>query len=102
MTLRTYLERQREWSLRIFGAGRRTIGITRHIEKELLEIQEQPDDLTEWIDVMILAFDGYWRHGGQVADLMARLVEKQDINFARRWPPQEPEDVPTEHLREAL
>lgn len=54
-------ERAMEWSEKTFGPGMRTEGITAHIRKELLEIEEDPNSLEEWIDVMILAFDGAWR-----------------------------------------
>lgn len=99
-SLAGYLIRQEAWSRRTFGEGKRTIGITKHIEKELAEIREAPDDLTEWIDVMILALDGYWRHGGKPHELMAALTAKQDRNFRRAWPPPQPEDQATEHLHE--
>ena len=94
-----YIERQAEWSHRTFGPGLRTTGILNHIRKELLEIASDPSDLEEWIDVMILALDGYWRHGGHPLELMRRLQEKQNKNFARQWPPPQPEDVAVEHIK---
>ncbi len=99
MRLAEYLERQRAWSLRTFGPGRRTVGITAHITKELAEIRAAPDDLSEWIDVIILALDGYWRHGGDPAHVFEALVNKQTVNMGRRWPAPQPEDQPTEHLK---
>lgn len=98
MTLEEYLEQQKEWSDRTFGHGLRTVGITRHIEKELAEIRARPHDLSEWADVIILALDGYWRHGGKPADIMEHLAAKQDQNFAREWQAQ-CDDEPTEHVR---
>lgn len=96
----TYLRRQQLWSLRTFGEGQRTKGIVKHIEKELVEIRQQPHDLIEWIDVVILALDGYWRHGGQPEAIMDYLQAKQNVNFARAW--QAPRDgEPTEHDRTA-
>ena len=95
-----YNERQRQWSRKTFGDGKRTRGIITHIRKELEEIVDQPNDLEEWIDVAILALDGYWRHGGEPAQLMAHLQAKQNKNFARRWPAPEPEDEPVEHVRD--
>lgn len=97
--LESYLIRQWDWSRRTFGPGKRTLGIVQHIQKELLEIVDQPDDLSEWIDVMILAMDGYWRHGGSPETLMADLLAKQQKNFARKWPPPQSEDLATEHIR---
>jgi hypothetical protein len=95
-----YLTRQWEWSKRTFGPGKRTKGILRHIEKELLEIEAKPDDLTEWADVVILAMDGFWRHGGKPEDLMRVLQAKQEKNFARVWPTPTSEDEATEHVRD--
>lgn len=90
---------QKRWSLRTFGPGKRTLGITRHIEKELMEIRANPDDLEEWVDVILLAIDGYWRAGGE--DLVLDLYTKQYKNFNRSYPPVGvPEDQPIEHLRE--
>lgn len=92
------LRQQEEWSQRTFGPGQRTIGITKHIAKELAEIQNDPEDLSEWIDVIILALDGYWRHGGTADTIERDLVTKQQKNFTRRYPRTE-EDEPSEHDR---
>lgn len=84
-TLETYYARQIEWSKNTFGPALRTKGIIDHIKKELKEIEADPRDLSEWIDVVILAMDGFWRHGGFVADLLPRLLAKQKKNMARTW-----------------
>lgn len=99
MTLAEYLERQQVWSEQTFGPGQRTGGITKHIEKEINEVRENPRDLTEWIDVMILAMDGYWRHGGTPDTIMRDLIAKQAENFSRRYLPPTSEDEPSEHIR---
>lgn len=98
-SLAWYLIRQRGFSERTFGAGLRTKGICAHIRKELTEIEAEPADLDEWIDVIILAIDGFWRAGGQPNELFERLRAKQTINFARKWPAPLPEDQPVEHIR---
>ena len=84
--LEGYLSRHLAWSLATFGPGRQTEGILEHIEKELDEIRAMPGDLVEWVDVMILAMDGYLRHGGQPSSLLADLEAKQRVNAARLWP----------------
>ncbi len=94
-----FVERHRRWSFRTFGSGRQTIGLTRHIEKELGEIRANPDDLSEWVDIMILALDGYLRHGGTVENLLRDMHSKQEENFARRWLPATDESTPIEHDR---
>jgi hypothetical protein len=97
----SYIFRQREWSERTFGEGRRTLGVTRHIERELAEIRADPSDLMEWVDVVILAMDGAWRAGYTPTQIMEAMEEKQATNFAREWPAPGPEDEPTEHVRAA-
>jgi dATP/dGTP diphosphohydrolase len=81
-----HLMRQREFSERTFGPGERTAGVLDHIRKELTEIEAKPDDLSEWIDVIILACDGAWRAGFTPAQIAEALVAKQAKNEARTWP----------------
>lgn len=81
-----HLYRQREFSARTFGPGQRTSGVVDHIRKELVEIEAEPTDLSEWIDVVLLALDGAWRHGGTPESIAATLAAKQAKNEARIWP----------------
>lgn len=85
-TLETYFARQIEWSRETFGPALRTRGVLDHITKELREINADPHDLSEWVDVIILAMDGFWRHGGKASDLFGALLAKQHKNMARTWP----------------
>ena len=96
--LQKWLQKHIEWSRSTFGEGRRTEGLCKHIAKELDEIRAKPTDLMEWIDVIILAFDGAWRAGYTAPQIVLALISKQAINFQRKWVPQS-EDEPTEHLR---
>lgn len=82
----SHLARQRAFSEKTFGPGLCTEGVVDHIRKELNEILEKPTDLSEWIDVVILALDGAWRHGGTPELILATLVAKQTKNEARQWP----------------
>lgn len=82
----THLHRQRAWSAWTFGPGMNTHGIIDHIEKELVEIEEAPTDVTEWIDVIILALDGAMRAGHSPEDVIGALVAKQTKNESRKWP----------------
>lgn len=81
-----HLVRQREFSERTFGPGMRTAGVVDHIRKELIEIEAKPTDLDEWVDVILLAFDGAWRTGADPVDIVAALVGKQMRNERRTWP----------------
>lgn len=86
MNLIKYIERQIEWSEKTFGPGDRTEGVIDHIKKELKEIQEDPTDVEEWVDVIILALDGAWRSGHMPWQITAKLLEKQGKNKQRKWP----------------
>jgi hypothetical protein len=81
-----HLERQRAWSTKTFGPGSRLLGVLDHIRKELAEIEAAPHDLGEWVDVIILAFDGAWRAGWEPNDILAAISAKQARNEARTWP----------------
>jgi hypothetical protein len=96
-----HLERQRQWSAKTFGPGKRTKGIIDHIRKELLEIEADPNDITEWIDVIILAMDGAWRAGASPEEISIQLTLKQIKNENRNWPDWRTmsEDVAIEHER---
>ena len=97
--LASYIARQKEWSGRTFGPGRRTVGLCKHIAKELKEIEAEPLDVVEWIDVVILALDGAWRAGHSPEVIVEALQAKQDLNFCRTWPGPPPEDQPSFHVK---
>lgn len=100
--LATHLRRQRSWSDQTFGPGARSAGVIDHIRKELREIEDNPTDLEEWIDVIILAFDGATRAGHSPEDVIAALVAKQEKNEARQWPDwrTQPVDQAITHVKE--
>ena len=81
-----HLHRQSKWSEQTFGPGDRTQGVIDHIRKELIEIEADPSDISEWIDVVILALDGAWRSGATPEQIVAALVAKQTKNESRKWP----------------
>lgn len=80
-----HLRRQAAWSEQTFGPGPRTAGVCDHIRKELAEIEADPTDVREWIDVVILALDGAWRCGATPEEIVAALAAKQARNEARVW-----------------
>jgi len=96
-----HLQRQRAWSARTFGPGRRTGGVLAHIRKELQEIEDDPGNVTEWVDVVILALDGAWRAGWEPQQIIDALKVKQAVNEARTWPDWRTlgQDEPSEHIR---
>lgn len=56
------------------------------VRKELREIEQNPTDLEEWIDVMLLACDGAWRAGYEPKEMAAALAAKLAKNESRTWP----------------
>ncbi len=96
-----HLKRQRAFSERTFGPGPRTAGVLDHIRKELLEIESDPGDLTEWIDLALLALDGAWRSGHEPEVIAKALLAKQARNETRSWPDwrTQPADRAIEHDR---
>lgn len=94
-----WIEKHREWSKETFGEGPHTEGLCRHIEKELDEIRENPKEIMEWIDVIILALDGAWRAGHTPQEIVAALENKRRINEARKWQ-KKVKGQPAEHVRE--
>jgi len=99
-----YLEHQRKWSEKTFGPGNRTKGVIDHIRKELLEIEENPLDIEEWADVIILAFDGAWRAGWEPQEIIYAIEAKQAKNETRKWPDWRTmtEEVAIEHIKEVI
>lgn len=97
----TMLHTQRDWSEATFGPGARLGGILEHIGKELDEIRQTPGDVTEWIDVAILALDGAWRAGFSPEQIVEALQAKYAKNRARVWPDWRTasEDQAIEHVR---
>lgn len=81
-----HLRRQRDFSLRTFGPGARLQGVLDHIRKELIEIEEHPHDIMEWIDLILLGLDGAWRSGHSPETIAAALEAKQSKNERRTWP----------------
>jgi hypothetical protein len=84
--LELHLLRQRRFSENTFGPGARVEGVTDHIAKELVEVRESGGALAEWVDVIILAFDGAWRSGAHPREIINAMVAKQAKNEGRRWP----------------
>lgn len=98
-----HLARQYDFSQNTFGIGQRTFGIIDHIKKELKEIQDEGgQDLMEWIDVVILAFDGALRMGFSPQEISDALDAKQTINEKRKWPDwrKADPDKAIEHIKE--
>lgn len=94
----------REWALLIFGpmTEEKRKGIIKHLRKELDEIEKDPTDPKEWIDVMILAIHGLFTLGLDGGDVLEAYADKMLDNFEREWPDWRTADPtePLEHVRE--
>lgn len=112
MDWQQHIVRQIAWSGATFGPGPRTAGVSDHIRKELVEVDEANGCPAEWTDVAILAMDGLWRavrahnppnlSNDEVAALvMQHIVDKQNRNERRAWPDWRtaPTDKAIEHVR---
>lgn len=83
----SHLDRQRAWSGKTFGPGPRTAGLLKHLGDELLEAAEHPGDIDEWIDIVILGFDGAMRNtASSSVEVAVALDAKQTKNEKRAWP----------------
>ncbi|WNM27527.1 DUF550 domain-containing protein [Demequina capsici] len=95
-----HLYRQHGFSQVTFGPGERTAGCIDHIRKEIKEIEENPDDLSEWADGIILHFDGAMRRGFTPQQILDAILDKQRVNEGRIWPDwrTQPLDKAIEHV----
>lgn len=95
--LHAHLVRQMVWSKATFGPGARMNGVLDHMQKEIGEVRASGGSLDEWIDLVILSFDGLTRqawantgynsHADEVAEhVLKRLSYKQGKNELRNWP----------------
>lgn len=86
-----HLRRQKEFSERAFGpmVGQPRRGVLDHIRKELDEVEKDWQAgvrSDEWVDVVILAFDGFLREGYSVEEILTLWEAKQTKNEKREWP----------------
>ena len=104
MNLVDHIVRQWAFSLKTFGPpNERSIeGIVAHLREELEEVEEHPEDIMEWIDVIILAIDGALRAGHSAQMIVEALAAKQRTNELRKWPDWRTVEAgkPINHIRE--
>ena len=84
LTFQEHLQQQRAFSESTFGPGQRSAGVIDHIRQELEEIEAEPGDVVEWVDIMLLSLDGTWRSGhdgdSAWAALQASQVLEKDLS----------------------
>lgn len=90
------------WNFATFGPGFRTSGTIDHIRKELAEIEADPTDAKEWVDVLLLALNALVRLGKSPLQIISLILGKHRINQSRRWPDwRNHPDTAIEHDRSA-
>jgi len=83
-----------EWSEERLGVTsdpvKRVGGLTKHIRKELLEIEQDPTDLSEYADIVILATDiawrGNWFKSNQAHEIAWRFRDKIKHRYVNTCP----------------
>jgi len=97
-----YLDVQIKWSATVFGDGKRTEGILKHIESEIIEVRDEPEDVEEWVDIVVLALDGAWRAGHSPKQICEAMQKKQIKNLRRKWHVPKSENEPVMHVKSCL
>ena len=72
--LKEFVSEQRTFSIGAFGPGSRKVGVANHILEECNEVESKPDDLSEWVDVMLLSLDAAWRSGLSASEIARRIA----------------------------
>jgi hypothetical protein len=89
-----------EWSQATFGSDnvRDWTGPLAHLRRELVEIEQQPDDIMEWADALLLLLDASRRAGIHAGTLLGAAEHKLAVNRERTWQPPNV-DGSIEHVR---
>ena len=97
--IENYIKKQKDWIDRQFPDVTQE-AIIKHIKKELSEIEEDLNDVEEWVDVIILAIHGALKIEGVTPEVLAlELISKQRKNFQRKWPEKYDINEPVEHVK---
>lgn len=78
-----------EWAFETFK-GQKIDGKLKHMKKEIDEIIENPDDIIEWADVMLLFLNASKQQGLDMDQILDACKEKFEIIKKREW--QEPDE----------
>ena len=96
-----FLDNVKKFNNKTFGGftlEEKASSLVKHIRAECVEIEENPTDLDEWIDVVILAMDALLR-AEEPHEILRRWANKMAKNASRDWP--EPAaDKPMFHIKD--
>ena len=82
-----FLVERREFSYKTFGSKeeRDHTAPLLHLQKEVQELIDNPDDPMEWADCVLLLLDAAERKGHSFNDLIDFASKKLEINKVRKW-----------------
>lgn len=83
----TFLQERDDFSFSSFGTPdkRGCVPPLLHLQLEVKELIDNPDDPMEWADCFLLLLDAARRKGHSIDDLMRFSLEKLAINRQRTW-----------------
>lgn len=84
MKIEKLLKRQRKLAEKVWPTQTYK-GVLDHIKQEIEEIERTPEDLEEWIDLILLSFAGAYRVGATIEEVINMLKYKQKRNEKRKW-----------------
>ena len=74
-----------KWADSVFGKKRSPIGALYHLQEEAFEAMDEPYDIMEYADCMMLIIDATRNAGFTADELMEAVNKKLRINQRRKW-----------------
>ena len=87
-----------EWADETFGPKSSPRPALLHLQKEVQEVLDNPDDKVEYADCLMILLDAYRNAGGTADELVAIAFNKLEVNKQREWGPPDENGV-CEHVR---
>jgi hypothetical protein len=87
------------WADSTFGGNRKPKSVIAHLAKEVMELYDDPTDLSEYADVLILTLNAAKLAGYDVNLLVLGIEAKMIINKQRKWGKPDNNGV-IEHIKE--
>lgn len=87
-----------EFQSRVFPESK-TSATLAHLAREVEELRADPDDLSEFADVLILTLGAAAKQGFTPEQLLTAAHQKMDVNNLRRWSAPDAEGV-CQHVEE--
>lgn len=74
-----------EWSDSTFGIQETTNNLSKHLMEEVQECANNPEDIFEHVDCLMMVLNKARIHGFNTDDLYAAAIEKLTVNRNRKW-----------------